>query len=356
MSHNILDPSSLTSTLPKLLPSSRKRLESPQDAVAALSHTVLFVLGFRLVAVDDNAPARNILDGVLPEEWSSHGPSHYTFRYKHEQSSLEFIIKVSKLGSRTLVNAIAAEVRIYYNVSYIAPSHVFYQTDKAATLDIATNDFTSPSFFPHELSASDAQSLVHGFISSNRVADFVSQFQLTIVQKLIPGLRKDGYTETESTSQINQQSRLPTDLQPSRPNPIPPPFAPEHRDPWSAIPPRNPLEIGRRDLDPFPRNPFTPPPLFGGFGEGDGMIIGPNHPIFGSRNPANSGIRGPWGGDGFLPPMGAPPGARFDPVGPGLGPHPGGAFPGRRPPGGGNMNDPDNDEFLPPGAVSVVFC
>lgn len=57
------------------------------------------------------------------------------------------------------------------------------------------------------------------------------------------------------------------------------------------------------------------------------------------------GPRGPWGGDGFLPPMGAPPGARFDPVGPGLGPFP---------PGGGGraprrMGDPDNDEFMPPG-------
>jgi hypothetical protein len=47
-----------------------------------------------------------------------------------------------------------------------------------------------------------------------------------------------------------------------------------------------------------------------------------------------------------LPPMGAPPGARFDPVGP--------AFPNRPPrgafpPGGGNLRDPDNDEFMPPG-------
>ena len=171
----------------------------------------------------------------------------------------------------------------------------------------------------------------------------------------MPGLRKDGYTETNTTSQGSQQPRpLPQrDPQPPRPNPVPPPFAPERGDPWSAIPPRNPLEIGRRDLDPIPRNPFAPPPLFGGpgFNDGDGMFVGPSHPIFGSRNPGSSGMRGPWGGDGFLPPMGAPPGARFDPVGPGLGPRPGGAFPGRRLPGGGNMNEPDNDDFMPPGAV-----
>ena len=36
---------------------------------------------------------------------------HYTLRYKHEQSSMEFVIKVSKLGGRTVINAIAVEVR-----------------------------------------------------------------------------------------------------------------------------------------------------------------------------------------------------------------------------------------------------
>ena len=73
------------------------------------------------------------------------------------------------------------------------------------------------------------------------------------------------------------------------------------------------------------------------------------------RGPGGNG-RGPWGGDGFLPPMGAPPGARFDPVGPGMGPL-GGTFPGRGRgvPGRGNTNDPDPDEFMPPGAVSVSF-
>jgi proteasome inhibitor subunit 1 (PI31) len=90
------------------------------------------------------------------------------------------------------------------------------------------------------------------------------------------------------------------------------------------------------------------------------MFVGPNHPIFGQRGRGNPN-RGPWGGDGFLPPMGAPPGARFDPVGPGLGPFPGGTGLGSRggrggTPGGGNLHGPDNDEFMPPGAVSVLRC
>jgi len=332
MSRNLLDPSALLSTLPSLLPASNKKLDNPQDALAALAHTIMAVLGFRLIGVDDSSSARTFEGNQLPEEWKQHGPGSYAFRYRHEQSSLEFLLKISKLGSRTMINAIALE------------------TDKAASLDISTNDFTSPSFFPCDLNAANAQPLVHGFISSNRIADFVSQFQLMILQKLVPGLRKDGYTEQTDTSSTNAGPAPSRPTQPTPARPEPPAPDPEG---LPHIPYRNPLEIGRRDREPFPQNPFAPPPLFGG--DGDGMFVGPNHPIFGSgMRGQGPGGRGPWGGDGYLPPMGAPPGARFDPIGPDLGPFPGGR-PGRGLPGGGNMNDPDNDEFLPPGPVSNPF-
>lgn len=345
MSKNILDPSALISALQNVLPPTRKRLESPQDGLAALIHTVMVSIGFRLVGVDESSPARSILNSVLPDEWNQHGPGNYTFRYKHEQSSLEFVVKVVKLGSRTLINSIAVE------------------SDKAATLDISTNDFASPSFFPHDATAADAQPLVHGFISSNRVADLVSQFQLTTVQKLIPGLRKEGYTEQSTDSSTNAGGSQPRAEAPppARSSLVEPPYGPDRSRLYN--PPQGIPAIGRRDLDPIPHNPFAPPPLFPG-NAGDGMYVGPNHPIFGGgfRGPNFPGGRGPWGGDGFLPPMGAPPGARFDPVGPGLGPFPGGPLPGRGPlggprgiPGGGSMNDPDNDEAMPPGAGDMYM-
>ncbi|CCM04835.1 uncharacterized protein FIBRA_07028 [Fibroporia radiculosa] len=344
MSSNVLDPAALISTLPNLLPTTRKRLEYPQDALAAIIHTTMFALGFRLIGVDEASPARTILNSVLPDEWNQHAPGNYTFRYRHEQSSLEFIVKIVKLGSRTLVNSIAVE------------------SDKAATLDISTNDFVSPSFFPHDLSSPDAQPLIHGFISSNRVADLMSQYKLTTVQKLIPGLRKEGYTEQSADPPISAGGSQPrADVPPpARPTPVEPPYAPDRSRLYT--PPRNPLEIGRRDLDPFPRSPFAPPSLFPDNGD-DGMFVGPNHPIFGpGMRGQGPGGRGPWGGDGILPPMGAPPGARFDPVGPGLGRLPG--FPVRPPPGpgsgggtagGGNMHDPDNDELMPPGAGDMFL-
>ncbi|KAA1466236.1 hypothetical protein DENSPDRAFT_790694 [Dentipellis sp. KUC8613] len=335
MAGDLLDPSALVSSIPALLPLSRKALNSPHDSIAALVHAALIALSFRLIAVDDEAPASSILNNVLPESWNSHGPGNYTLRYRHEQSSLEFVVKVAKLGSRTLINAIAVE------------------SDKAASLDISTNDFTSPSFFPYDANAEGVQPLVHGFISSNRIADFISQFKLQIVQKLIPGLHKEGYTEqVEVPVPTETQRPGPSNPAPARPNPMSPPYAPEQpfRLP-SHFPPRNPLEIGRSDLDPL--GGFAPPPLFPGSSGGDGMIVGPNHPIFDRQGGIGGDLpRGPWGGDGFLPPMGAPPGARFDPVGPGLGPFPGrlGRGPrGGQPPPGNNMQDPDNDEFMPPG-------
>ncbi|KAJ3554165.1 hypothetical protein NM688_g3247 [Phlebia brevispora] len=328
MTASLLDPSALIAKLPNILPPTKKTLQSPVEALAGLVHTAMSVLGFRLTAVDDSSPARTFEDNLLPDEWNQHGPGSYTLRYRHEQSSLEFLVKVSKLGNRTVINAIAIE------------------TDKVATLDIPTSDFTSPSFFPYDLSAADAPPLVHGFISSNRIADFISQFQMMIVQKLIPGLRKEGYQEQSIDSSTNAGAG------PSQPANPPP----------SAARAVYPLQIGRRDREPFPRNPFAPPSLFPD-NDGDGMFVGPNHPIFGPAFGGHGG-RGPWGGDGFLPPLGAPPGARFDPVGPGLGPHPGGPLPdfggrsrgrGRGVPGSGNTRDPDPDELMPPGAGDMYM-
>ena len=108
---NVLDPSAILSLLPSLLPLSSKVFRSAQDGVAAFLHAALSALGFRLIAVDESAAVDPLLGNVLPSEWNQHGPGHYTFRYRHEQSSLEFVVKVVKLGSRTLINAIAVEVR-----------------------------------------------------------------------------------------------------------------------------------------------------------------------------------------------------------------------------------------------------
>ena len=106
----ILDPSALIASLPNILPHNEKRLESQQDAITALIHTAFHTLSFRLIAIDDSNPESSTLNGVLPDSWNAQGPGNYTLRYRHEQSSLEFVVKVLRLGNRTLINAIAVEV------------------------------------------------------------------------------------------------------------------------------------------------------------------------------------------------------------------------------------------------------
>lgn len=178
---------------------------------------------------------------------------------------------------------------------------------------------------------------------------------------MAPSLRKEGYTE-EVPAEASSSSANARQPPPARPHPVPE----EPNQPFqlpSRAPPHNPLEIGRRDLDPLPLqnqpHPFRPPSLFPDNGD-DGMFVGPNHPIFGDRPRfGDLGIprRGPWGGDGYLPPMGAPAGARFDPVGPFGSRGPPGRF-GNGPtlPRNFNLGDPDNDELMPPGAVSQAIC
>jgi hypothetical protein len=327
---NVLDPSALLSSISQLLPPSKKTFQYSNDAIAALLHAAMAALSFRLVAVDEFSPPSTDPNNVLPLDWNKNAPGFYTFKYKHNQSSLEFLVKIVSLGRRTLVNAIALE------------------NDKVSTLDIATDDFTSPSFFPYDIESSD-RPLVHGFISSSRVADLISQYKLAVVQKVMPGLQKDGYVEEAdaSTNSAGAPSSSRNPPPPARPQPIVPPMG--FDGPRGTVPPNSPLEIGRRDRDPFPVNPFAPPSIFPP-GSGDGMFVGPEHPIFGGRRD-RWGERGLWGGDGYLPPLGAPPGARFDPVGPGPSRRGGlGRVPGR-----GNTRDPDNDDFMPPGAGDMFL-
>ncbi|KAG8801769.1 hypothetical protein FRB91_011431 [Serendipita sp. 411] len=151
---------------------------------------------------------------------------------------------------------------------------------------------------------------------------------------------------TEAPQQAQSQSRLLDTQQETQPPSLHRPFnLPERQS--------NPLEIGRSDLDPFP-NPFAGKSPIQPLNLGGGMYVGPGHPMFGGHPAQPGGVGG--GRGGVLPPLGAPSGARFDPIVP-FGAGGIGVFPGRdEPPRGGPFTgEPDNDEFLPPrfGEVKV---
>ncbi|KLO19842.1 hypothetical protein SCHPADRAFT_934973 [Schizopora paradoxa] len=324
-----LDPSTLLAKLSSLLPGD-KQLASSTDAVAALIHTVFTKLSFELVGVDDDDSSRTFEGNALPEGWNDSKKGCITFRYRQE--GREVVVKVMKMGKQTVVNAIGTE------------------DNAVANLTIPTEEFTSKAFYPHAVASTEAEKLAEGFVSSERVSRLVDEVMMTVVLPIVPGASRhasassrlqaenaerrrepeSGLRETPAERQVNLQDR-PT-------------------------PTTNPLQIGRSDLDPLPLqnqpNPLAPSNLIPP-NQGDGMFVGPDHPIFGGAFGPGRGQRAPgqspWGGDGYLPPLGAPPGARFDPVGPFGGAPFGG--PGRQPFGRAPLRsgDPDFDEALPPG-------
>ncbi|WFC98877.1 hypothetical protein MYAM1_001610 [Malassezia yamatoensis] len=131
--------------------------------------------------------------------------------------------------------------------------------------------------------------------------------------------------------------------------------APPQRD--SAISSASdPLRIGDKDRDPlaasnlppFPGNTHPQNPLDT---SGDGMILGPSHPMFQGSGQfrASSPDIGPDTAGEYLPPNAVPPGARFDPIGPFPSQQPRPSRLPRDPFQSGPRMNPDWDEMPPPG-------
>ena len=101
------------------------------------------------------------------------------------------------------------------------------------------------------------------------------------------------------------------------------------------------VNVGHDDLGPNLGG------MMGGVGRGGGggSLVGPNHPMFNGRNNMQDPRFG--GGRGQLPP-GVPPGARFDPFGPGV-PRPRRFPQNGRGRGGFTGGMPDNDHLRMPG-------
>ncbi len=283
---------------------------------------------------------------------------------------MEYLVKVNRLGTKAVVFGIGLG------------------DDKTASFDVPLQDYISDSSLPASPLNTDnsideaSQTLQQIFISPHRLADLGGLIRLNIISKLTPGLHKAGYedpsasTTSTSTSSTTQPHQQPTrEPQPARPPPFPAndplaiPRPPQpHHPPGEFLPPgfedeyevnrpprgwppvggigggRHPAAIGDADLYPAglgPNDPFR-----GTIGPGlprPGLGGGGMHPTF--DDPLFGG-RGGDGGGGFDPQ--APPGARYDPVGPGMGGaprdgrHMGGRGGGGGFPGGGLGGRPPN--------------
>lgn len=228
----------------------------------------------------------------LPEGWHPSEDS-YSVRYRHDQSSMTFLLKAVKMGPRL----------------HVAASQVEGKT--VVSLDIALEDHTHP--------AAPLDNLALLFV---RLDTLIARFESGILSPLLPDLIKG--TGSSSSSSSNTQPSNPSSSSSSSSNPdrIPePPRAP-------SGPSHDPLRIGQpmrpglpsfdRDRDPsfgfmpggIPGFGGRAPGGFGGPGGGGGSLMGPRDPFFmgGGR-----GMPGPSRG----PPSGlVPPGARWDPITP----------------------------------------
>ena len=227
------------------------------------------------------------------------------------------------------------------------------QDDKPASLNISTNDFISPSFFPHGF---DNTPLVYGFISPIKIGDLVSRFRLNIVSRILPGLCEERYMEqpeATSTSEHTAEAHPPPGHQPGM-NPWAGnlPYVPGHPCPC----PCNPVYMSRSmnppaiDSNHGLHPPSSPPPpylLTPSIMESGGMLP--------SRSPVPRWRQVPSAFWSLWIPVTnerVPPRERFDPIGPGpfLGD---GRHGPPRSSGHQHTRDPDNDGFMP--LVSGTF-
>lgn len=337
----------LSKSLPPASGSDSPILKNAYSAIAVFCHSCMLAVGFKLVGLGEDHKIEAQSDSqdvtALPAEWDA--STSYAFRYTHPQSSMEFLLKITRLGSKAIIHGVGLG------------------DDKTASFEIKAADYVSEgSLKEAQMQDDQKRALRDIFISNGRIADFTNLFKSSIIQKLVPGIQKAGYEDTQTSTQrrVRPEERpnpehdpLRDDQpRPARPYPFDDPLAAAPRRPIPAgdFPPpgfedeyeinrpprgfpgtgREPFgRIGEQDLYPpglGPHDPLRVGPG-GGFRGGGGMHPTFDDPPFGGQG----------GGGGYDPR--APPGARYDPVGPGDGPpnlRGGPRFPG----GGGGGGNP----------------
>lgn len=346
-------------------------LASSYEAIALLIHAYLTALDFRLVGFHEGQHLEECktLAPRLPASWNA-GFGALSFVYKHKQSAMDFVFRVDRMGAKVEVRGLAVGADNIYRFDRSVRDVV-----QASNLPVRIKLVPGGDNGEQKEDRCGLPDQLRGlFVSDQAVADILNDLKVQIIQKLIPKLQHEGYVETvdaeaEETARSErreQEARGPNppfrgDPRPphapypepgplpemARPRPgapapdFPPPgFDDEYdlnRPPRGAgglvMPGRSPYNIGHDDLHPPGLGPHDPlRPSFGGGGLAQPGRSG-MHPTFDDPLFAGQGGGGPGAGAGTGYDPQAPPGARWDPLGPGGGPR----FPGPgRGPGGNN--------------------
>ncbi|KAL7629004.1 hypothetical protein AAE478_000522 [Parahypoxylon ruwenzoriense] len=361
MSTNPLSPSAIIQQMADALPTHPPRdgtsdLSGSHEALALFTHACMVSLGFRLLGFDEDKLEEaqcHDLAPRLPPNWNA-SFNTYAFVYAHQQSALRFVIRTDRMGGK-------AEIR-----------GLGINDERITRVEVTIKDFVSNAALPIRISIDDEgiedrsgipEKLRNVFISESRIVDLANLIKINIIQRLLPSLQKEGYEESPderaAREDADRTGRRPP-RQPVPPEPLPQPVQPyPFYDPLNP-PPRNPIPAGDFPPpgfeDPYDINRPAGIPLqpgrspFGNIGADDlnPPGLGPHDPLrpglgIGGELPRPGGNRGmhptfddplfggPGHGDeGFDPQI--PPGARYDPLGPGGLPRLG----GRRPRGGGS--------------------
>ena len=208
------------------------------------------MIGEKLISTSAAATSDNSDTHPLPLQWNASPSDDYAFRYAHSQSALQYLLKIGRLGSKAVVNCLAVG------------------DDKVRTFDLKPKDFLVESSFPFTLSPSEgapeaALYIRKAFISPGRIADVASLLKINVLQKVAPGLQKEGYEESAHAASAHREqagARRP-DLgrpegegapayNPLRDDRLPPLAEPRPYDDPLAAEPRRP---------PYPVGDFPPP-------------------------------------------------------------------------------------------------
>lgn len=100
----LLSPREVLNVALGLVPESNRTLSTPISALTLLIHSIHSQLSFHLVSGSS---------GDITEDWTTTNE----LNYKHDQSSLNFKIKLIELGGRGIVLALAVEVSCHVRSS-----------------------------------------------------------------------------------------------------------------------------------------------------------------------------------------------------------------------------------------------
>lgn len=263
-----------------------------EDVLVALVHWKLINCGFKCLGIGNDTTIKDSETGseALPEDWNKE--ASYALRYVYEDKL--YVLR----GART-------EDDILFNLLLMPDLNV------------------AKALFHIDETVKSLKGPIETLIPTYKEA--IAQIQKDLLDPVFSGVNKEATTQTPAQP---QQAPEYDPLRIDRPRP-----ERAIQDPdalWDPLalrdPLRDPLQVGRSDLDPFAR--------------GGGMIFNP----FG-RGSRGIDPEGPPGLPGSLPRGAVPPGARFDPFGPpGLGRRGGRGGPSR-----GGFGAPDHDHLPPPG-------